>query len=194
MCRTFARTLNSDGRTRRDRCRASHVTRLTPTSESPGCQFVGDVVLQTTERDTRAHYPHRRPQIHAVSDRTTQPPWARRRRSTCGRRDDLRVLHCRRVVAVVLATATLPILAPGGTLSPMESLIPLPQENPFGEAGGTSTGGRGGQLGALNPGSRLTLAARSIVATAATARISHRTRSRTHRHEFGTGVLADWRI
>ncbi|MHC3379673.1 transglutaminase TgpA family protein [Haloarcula sp. H-GB5] len=70
-------------------------------------------------------------------------------------RDYLRVLLtavC--VVAVVLATATLPILAPGGTQSPMESLIPLPQENPFGEAGGSSTGGSGGQLGALNPGSQ----------------------------------------
>ncbi|MDS0221741.1 DUF3488 and transglutaminase-like domain-containing protein [Haloarcula sp. S1AR25-5A] len=70
-------------------------------------------------------------------------------------RDYLRVLLtavC--VVAVVLATATLPILSPGGTQSPMESLVPLPQENPFGEAGGTSTGGSGGQLGALNPGSQ----------------------------------------
>lgn len=70
-------------------------------------------------------------------------------------RDYLRVLLtavC--VVAVVLATATLPILAPSGTQSPMESLIPLPQENPFGEAGGSSTGGSGGQLGALNPGSQ----------------------------------------
>ncbi|GGK67328.1 transglutaminase TgpA family protein [Haloarcula sebkhae] len=70
-------------------------------------------------------------------------------------RDYLRVLLtavC--VAAVVLATATLPILAPSGTQSPMESLIPLPQENPFGSAGGTSTGGSGGQLGALNPGSQ----------------------------------------
>ncbi|GCF13430.1 hypothetical protein Harman_13650 [Haloarcula mannanilytica] len=70
-------------------------------------------------------------------------------------RDYLRVLLtavC--VVAVVLATAMLPVLSPGGTQSPMESLIPLPQENPFGEAGGTSTGGSGGQLGALNPGSQ----------------------------------------
>ncbi|KAA9399151.1 hypothetical protein Har1130_13175 [Haloarcula sp. CBA1130] len=70
-------------------------------------------------------------------------------------RDSLRVLLtavC--VVAVVLATATLPILAPSGSQSPMESLVPLPQENPFGEAGGTSTGGSGGQLGALNPGSQ----------------------------------------
>ncbi|RLM36475.1 transglutaminaseTgpA domain-containing protein [Haloarcula sp. Atlit-120R] len=70
-------------------------------------------------------------------------------------RDYLRVLLtavC--VVAVVLATATLPVLAPGGTQSPLESLIPLPQENPFGEAGGTAAGGSGGQLGALNPGSQ----------------------------------------
>jgi len=70
-------------------------------------------------------------------------------------RDYLRVLLtavC--VVAVVLATAMLPVLSPGGAQSPMESLIPLPQENPFGEAGGTSTGGGGGQLGALNPGSQ----------------------------------------
>ncbi|EMA00651.1 Transglutaminase-like enzyme, putative cysteine protease [Haloarcula vallismortis] len=70
-------------------------------------------------------------------------------------RDYLRVLLtvvC--VVAVVLATAMLPILAPSGTQSPLESLIPLPQESPFGEAGGTSTGGSGGQLGALNPGSQ----------------------------------------
>ncbi|NLV14256.1 transglutaminaseTgpA domain-containing protein [Haloarcula argentinensis] len=70
-------------------------------------------------------------------------------------RDYLRVLLtavC--VAAVVLATATLPILAPGGTQSPLGSLIPLPQENPFGEAGGTATGGSGGQLGALNPGSQ----------------------------------------
>jgi transglutaminase-like putative cysteine protease len=70
-------------------------------------------------------------------------------------RDYLRVLLtavC--VIAVVLATATLPILSPSGTQSPMESLVPLPQENPFGEAGGTSTGGSGGQLGALNPGSQ----------------------------------------
>jgi len=70
-------------------------------------------------------------------------------------RDYLRVLLtavC--VVAVVLATAMLPVLSPGGTQSPMESLVPLPQENPFGEAGGTSTGGSGGQLGALNPGSQ----------------------------------------
>ncbi|NLV07749.1 hypothetical protein GOC83_16560 [Haloarcula rubripromontorii] len=70
-------------------------------------------------------------------------------------RDYLRVLLtavC--VVAVVLATATLPVLAPGGTQSPIESLIPLPQENPFGEAGGTAAGGSGGQLGALNPGSQ----------------------------------------
>ncbi|MDT3436965.1 transglutaminaseTgpA domain-containing protein [Haloarcula sp. 1CSR25-25] len=70
-------------------------------------------------------------------------------------RDYLRVLLtavC--VVAVVLAAATLPILSPGGTQSPMESLVPLPQENPFGSAGGASTGGSGGQLGALNPGSQ----------------------------------------
>jgi len=70
-------------------------------------------------------------------------------------RDYLRVLLtavC--VVAVVLATATLPILSPGGTQSPMESLVPLPQENPLGSGRGTSTGGSGGQLGALNPGSQ----------------------------------------
>ncbi|WP_336337494.1 transglutaminase TgpA family protein [Haloarcula brevis] len=70
-------------------------------------------------------------------------------------RDYLRVLLtavC--VVAVVLATATLPILSPGGTETPMESLVPLPQESPFGSAGGASTGGGGGQLGALNPGSQ----------------------------------------
>jgi transglutaminase-like putative cysteine protease len=70
-------------------------------------------------------------------------------------RDYLRVLLtavC--VVAVVLATATLPVLSPGGAESPMESLVPLPQENPFGSAGGASAGGSGGQLGALNPGSQ----------------------------------------
>ena len=70
-------------------------------------------------------------------------------------RDYLRVLLtavC--IAAVVLATAMLPVLSPGGTQSPIESLVPLPQENLFGEAGGTSTGGSGGQLGALNPGSQ----------------------------------------
>ncbi|MFB6222283.1 MAG: transglutaminaseTgpA domain-containing protein [Haloarcula sp.] len=70
-------------------------------------------------------------------------------------RDYLRVLLtvvC--VVAVVLATATLPILSPSGAQSPIESLVPLPQEYPFGSAGGSTPGGSGGQLGALNPGNQ----------------------------------------
>ncbi|MBV0900242.1 transglutaminase TgpA family protein [Haloarcula salina] len=66
-------------------------------------------------------------------------------------RDYLRVLLtavC--VVAVVLAAATLPILSPAGAQSPAESLVPLPGESPF--EGGSSPGGSGGGLGALNPG------------------------------------------
>ncbi|WP_424002322.1 transglutaminase TgpA family protein [Haloarcula salina] len=66
-------------------------------------------------------------------------------------RDYLRVLLtavC--VVALLLAAATLPILAPAGAQSPAESLVPLPGESPF--EGGSSPGGSGGGLGALNPG------------------------------------------
>ena len=54
------------------------------------------------------------------------------------------------LLAVLIATAALPVLSPEGTQSPIASVIPIP-EGPGG-GGGASTGGVGGSLGALNPG------------------------------------------
>ncbi|MFC6974663.1 DUF3488 domain-containing protein [Halomicroarcula sp. GCM10025709] len=58
-------------------------------------------------------------------------------------------------VAIVLATAVLPLLAPAGD-SPAESLVPLPPEGQRGP--GPDAGlGASGDLGALNPGTSTTV-------------------------------------
>jgi transglutaminase-like putative cysteine protease len=61
----------------------------------------------------------------------------------------LLVLVC--LLAVLVAAAALPVLAPSGTQSPIESVVPLP-EMPSSDGGGSSSGPTAGGLGALSPG------------------------------------------
>ncbi|SFR89079.1 Transglutaminase-like enzyme, putative cysteine protease [Halomicrobium zhouii] len=69
-----------------------------------------------------------------------------------GSRDYSRVLLVLvSLLAVLVASSALPVLAPAGTQSPVESLVPIPAGS--GGGGGVSTAGPGGgSMGALSPG------------------------------------------
>lgn len=57
------------------------------------------------------------------------------------------VLVC--LLAVLVAATALPVLAPDGTQSPIESIVPVPESGP---GSGGASASAGGGLGALNPG------------------------------------------